>query len=338
MVLIPVIGATIVAIIGGIFGFFGHKSAPIQSNTVSGTNINRSISTVGNQNGNNSVDDHSSSSSQALSVGQNLAPLYAPQTTVNNYYGPISNTVTREAFELLESKVVSATNTIELTGAELRKLAQALRDLDQRTSDIEKLPDGRTKFGEYISGKPKVVIQAFNAAIQSYTNADYAAALKQAQQGIEAFETTKGGLIQTGGGITKEGKAMLYGLAAESAWKMGNNLLANGYAEKSAKTNPTAGAYFRLSDIQATLGRENLVKGKADEALIHFRKAIDSKESGQNAQDFQKESLNPQAVTVLYAMAAESASRCGSNDLALKFSEKIGRLFGAGTNTTSQLK
>jgi hypothetical protein len=166
VVLVPVLGTVVVAVIGGIFGLFGHGGSPSQSNSISGTNYSRAIALAGNQTGNNSIDDHSVSSSQAISVAQNLAPLYAPQTTVNNYYGPISNTVTREAFELLESKVANATNTIELTGAEVRKLAQALRDLDQRTSDIEKLPDGRTKFGSYVAGEPKVVIEAFNATVR----------------------------------------------------------------------------------------------------------------------------------------------------------------------------
>jgi hypothetical protein len=134
--------------------------------------------------------------------------------------------------------------------------------------------------------------------------------------------------------MTDGGKAMLYGLAAQSAWKIGSNSVANAYAEKATKADPNARNYFLLSQIQADLGRENFLNNRADDALMYFSRAIDAVESGQAAKGFQKESLSPQAVAMLYGMASASANRCGSNDLALSFAEKAGRSLG-GTNTAS---
>jgi hypothetical protein len=93
------------------------------------------------------------------------ASYFTGNTTVNNYYAPVTNSLTREAFESLETALSTATNKLELTAQQVRLPAQALKDLDQRTSGIKKLPDGRTQFGTTISGEPTVVIEAFNAAV-----------------------------------------------------------------------------------------------------------------------------------------------------------------------------
>src|SRR6266566_7263838 len=150
---------SIASILGLLFIFIpmGDGKDSIQnnrSNVVSGTNISHSISVAGNQTGNNTIVDHSVTLPPGFPLGSNQTPLYAPQVTTinNNYYGTVSNSVTRDAFEALEARVATATNKIELTVTEVQKLARALRDLDQRTSDIEKLPDGRTRFGSVISG------------------------------------------------------------------------------------------------------------------------------------------------------------------------------------------
>jgi hypothetical protein len=96
-------------------------------------------------------------------------PISAPGGTFNYYSAPISNSVTREAFESFQSIVSNAisdaTNRVELTAKQVNLLAQALRDLDQRTSGIQKLPDGTTQMGMTISGEPTVVIEAYNNGV-----------------------------------------------------------------------------------------------------------------------------------------------------------------------------
>jgi hypothetical protein len=179
-------------------------SSPIHSPV---TQVNQpSNSAVNNNSGNITLNNQGNLNNQQ-------APLYAPGSVFNYYSTPVSNSITREAFETFEGVVSNAmsntTERVELTAQQVQLLAQALRDLDQRTSDIEKLPDGRTKFGSYISGKPKILIEAFDAGLQNYTNKNFKAALENFQKAIKLFESPlpSEATIVTSGGVTPEGKA-----------------------------------------------------------------------------------------------------------------------------------
>lgn len=108
------------------------------------------------------------------------APLYSGNTFI--YYStPLPNSVTRDAFESFEGAVSNAisstTGKIELTSKQVELLASALKDLDQRTSALQKMPDGTTQFGSMVAGQPTVLMDAFAAANMSFTNGDFHTAL-----------------------------------------------------------------------------------------------------------------------------------------------------------------
>jgi len=86
-------GATLLA---AIFGMFGHGKA--SNHTITGTN-NHSVSVAGNQKGNNTIDDHSTTAPQTISVAQSQAPIFNAQNSpINIYYGAVSNSITKDAF------------------------------------------------------------------------------------------------------------------------------------------------------------------------------------------------------------------------------------------------
>lgn len=106
-----------------------------------------------------------------------------------NYNVPA--TETKEAIAALEEKLKGTANAIELTRGEVKLLARALTDLDQRTSAISKLPDGRTMMGGFIGGEPRVTIEEHQAATKAFNEKDYGSAYSHSKQAIQTYEATK---------------------------------------------------------------------------------------------------------------------------------------------------
>ena len=257
--------------------------------------------------------------------GLNQGVVYAPQfTTINNFSTNVPASVTREAFEALENRLDNATNNIELTRNDIRLLAQALKDLDQRTSGIEKLPDGRTKMGRIVSGNPTIVIEALNAANQSYQKGDYVTALRHFKRGLEAYEARPSDLFYEDITYKSEGIADAYAMAALSAQRLHSNYVANGFAEKAVKARPNAQSQLILSTTLANSANDELNSTNHDlaKALSLAQRSIDMYELCQKADDFQTNILKGFDPGMLYAIAGESALRIGSNSLAYEFAEK----------------
>ncbi len=130
-----------------------------------------------------------------------------------NYNVPESET--RKAIDALETKLNGASADIELTKNEVRLLASALRDLDQRTSGIKKLPDGRTSLGGFVGGEPTITLEEHQAAVESFQKKDFVTALEHSRKAIESYEAAN--RFPTGastGGLTPEGIGKLYYLGA----------------------------------------------------------------------------------------------------------------------------
>src|ERR1035437_664460 len=321
VVIIPAISAIFVAIIG----IFGHSRSPSQSNIVAGTNLNHSISVAGNQTGNNTIEDRSTKSLQQAVQGLNQGVVYAPQfTTINNFSTNMPPSVTREAFEALEKKLDGATDNIELTRNDVRLLARALKDLDQRTSGIEKLPDGRTKMGRIVSGNPTIVIEALTAGAQSYNKGDYATALASFERGLEAYESRPSDLFYEDITYKPEGIGDGYSMAALSAQRLHSNSIANEFAEKAVKTRPDAQTQLLFSTTLANSANDILNSANPDltAALSLSRRSIDTFELSEKAEDFTTNLLKGFDIGMLYGIAANSAIRIGSNSLACDFADR----------------
>jgi tetratricopeptide (TPR) repeat protein len=260
----------------------GLAAPSLPTNEVSTRSLDHSVVISGNQVSNRiTIDQSTITSSQVSSVGLNQGTInaaYGSNVTLNVFYGNLPSTATREAVEALDRKLTSATNTIELTRAELRLLARALRDLDERTSGIEKLRDGRTLLGEVVAGTPRVVIEAWNAGLQCYTNRDFAGALEHLTNAVVAMRSSEAktgtASIGLGGKIEPKGKAMIFSLVADSALKLGKVVLANEFAQMAVQFNPSAQNQALLAVTLQEIGRESLAKGDFASALERSTNAI----------------------------------------------------------------
>ena len=233
-------GALIIAtIIGGIFTFYsGGKNENQKQEIIAGGNVKG-----------------------AFSVLQDTG------SVTINYNVPES--ATKDAIKELEKKLNATDDKVNLSRNEISLLAQALKDLDQRTSGIEKLPDGRTKLGHFASGQPRIVIEEHDAAVLFYNQHKYKESLDHSQNAIKAYEETqKISISMATGGLTNQGIATVYRLAALSAQRLNKRQLAYQYAKKSVETENTPQNNALLSTTLANIG-------KIEDAKLHIEKALE---------------------------------------------------------------
>ena len=234
---ISAIAVIIAAIIGGVFSLTSSKAKKhIQT-----------IKTNGNVEG-------------ALSISQETGAI-----TIN-YNVPES--ATKDAIKELESKLNKTDEKVEFTKSEISLLARALKDLDQRTSGIEKLPDGRTKLGRFASGEPRIIIEEQNAAAHFFDNNDYQQSIIHSENAIKAYnDTKKCNISMSTGDITPNFLSLIYRVAALSSQMLNNREKANDYAQNAVNIDQTAINFAVLSTTQINVG-------KKEEALKNIDKAL----------------------------------------------------------------
>jgi tetratricopeptide (TPR) repeat protein len=195
-----------------------------------------------------------------ISVFQETGPV-----TIN-YNLPL--TATKEAIQELEKKLKETDEKIELSRKEIELLTSAPKDLDQRTSGIEKLPDGRTKLGHFVTGHPSIVIEEHEAAVKYYQKDDFTNALKHSQNAIKAYEETKKiKYSMSTGGLKPEAVEVIYRLAAISAQRLLKNELAYQYAQKAVEADGSSQNKALLSTTLANLKRFDEAQKYIQEAL-----------------------------------------------------------------------
>jgi tetratricopeptide (TPR) repeat protein len=235
--LIGAIALIIAAIIGGVFSLSSKNNKSQTTEIAAGGNVEGTISV-----------------------------LQETGSVTINYNVPES--ATKDAIKELEKKLNETDEKINLSRNEISLLAQALKDLDQRTSGIEKLPDGRTKFGHFASGQPKIVIEEHDAAAHFFDQHDYMQALAHSQNAIAAYEETeKINISVATGSLSNQGIAMIYRLAALSAQRLDKRQLAYQYAKKSTEVENNAQNMALLSTTLANLGKMKEAINYIEEAL-----------------------------------------------------------------------
>ncbi|MCZ7383704.1 MAG: hypothetical protein O8C63_03020 [Candidatus Methanoperedens sp.] len=200
------------------------------------------------------------------------------------------DTATKDAITVLEGKLNQTEENITLTKEQVRLLAQALKDLDEKTSGIEKLPDGRTKIGSIISGTPSIVIQEHNIAASYFDSGNYSAALVHSQKAILAYEDSKQEEATANffsGQLTPEAIGKLYLLGAASASYLGDGDLAYQYAKKALDADPSPLNYRNLAGALRTLGN---ITG----ALEYIDKAIQGDPTNIEYKGFKEEIISKQ--------------------------------------------
>lgn len=235
-------GAIIVAVIAGIFQQYSNNKS---SNIISPSDIGSSINVIGDIRGN-----------VYLNIPEN-----------------VSETTTSRAIKELQSELNRTENNVTLTREEIRLISQALIDLDQRTSGIKILPDGRTEFGlqgGIIAGPPSIVIQEQNATLASLKSGDYNAGFNHAQNAIKAYEDAKKYESQTilyKEFLSPESVSKVYLTGVFAAQQLENHSLAYQYAMTALDTydNPIN---------NAALASTLLNLGNYTDALNYSKKAL----------------------------------------------------------------
>lgn len=150
------------------------------------------------------------------------------------------------ATELLEEKLKDQGENIKLNRDDIEKLAKALKDLDQRTSEIKRLPDGRTNLGGIITGEPSIVIENHNYAAELLRKNDFSNVFQFSKHAIEAYESCQqvlsslGKKLDMSSNLEMSSIAKLYYIGAYSAHKLKKYTIALQWAKKAntAESNP----------------------------------------------------------------------------------------------------
>lgn len=155
--------------------------------------------------------------------------------------------------------------------------------MDQRTSGIEKLPDGRTKLGHFVTGHPSIVIEEHEAAVKYYQKGDLTNSLKHSQNAIKAYEETKKikYSISTGD-LNPAGIEVIYRLAAISAQRLLKNELAYQYSKKAVEADGSSQNKALLSTTLANLKR-------FDEALKYIQAALKTEPQNKDFERLRKD-------------------------------------------------
>ena len=170
-----------------------------------------------------------------------------------NYNVP--ETETKKAIQMLENKLNNTKTAVDLNREEVRSIALALKDLDQRTSGIEKLPDGRTKFGDFITGSPTVLLEEHDASIREFNQHNFQAALEHSKKAIDAFEQTADSSGIKTGELTDEKVSKLYYQGSLSAHRANRNDLAYEWIRRAIDKHRTAEKEKLLAAVLANLGK-----------------------------------------------------------------------------------
>ena len=156
-----------------------------------------------------------------------------------NIYMSEPATPTTIVTELFEAKLKDQNKNIELNRDDIEKLTNALKDLDQRTSGIKRLPDGRNYLGGIITGQPSIVIESHNNAVELLRKNDFSNAFQHSKHAIEASESSRQ-VANDSSGLKPSSEATLYHIGAYSAHKLKKYTLALQWAKKAntAESNP----------------------------------------------------------------------------------------------------
>ena len=123
---------------------------------------------------------------------------------------------------------------------ENKKADEKLKLLEQKTSEIFRLPDGRTKMGGMITGDPSVLKDSFDRMLAAHKEKKFDVAYGEAKAGIQMLEDSKkvltGAFISTGGNFTAEGVATLYTFGADLAQRFSEHDKALDWAKKALVT------------------------------------------------------------------------------------------------------
>jgi len=300
---------------------------------------NQQTVTVGNSNSETSIAVANGSNSQAIidrslhftqtnaGQGQIIAPsqpISLTQIFNNNYSSTnIPDTGLREWVSNLDVRLNTNTSDIHVTRDELVNLTKLLAKLDERTSDIEKLPDGRTRLGGVIGGTPKIIAEEVTNALNYFNAGAYSNSLKVAIAGIENIKASvRSNVFQQEIVVTPHGKGVLYGLAALSAQHLQSNSIANEFALKAFEEEPVSQNRQILITTFINNGMRAYKNSQPSNALVSFRAAVTNYEA-LSSNDIELQKID---VLKMYGYGASAAMQLGDTNLLAEYATKTTEL------------
>jgi hypothetical protein len=176
-------------------------------------------------------------------LGTNLPAFNAPNAmigTVNVINSPSDTHIKEELTKIRED--ISKTN--EVTTHQLLLVTKLVSELDERTKDIQRLPDGRTSIGGIIAvGSSFYFTQEAIEATAALQKMDFASAFPHFNNAIKAIEAAPESLHAFGGemvSIKPESKSAVYLGATSCALVLQSNNLVVDYAYKAFNSSPTS--------------------------------------------------------------------------------------------------
>jgi BMFP domain-containing protein YqiC len=158
---------------------------------------------------------------------------------------------------------------------------EKLKQLEQKTSEIVRLPDGRMKMGILVTGSPSVLMEHFDLMLAAYKDREFEVAYREAKTAIKLYEDSKKALtdhyVSAGGTLKPEDVATLYGIGAELAQRFSEHDTALAWAQSAvaAKPSPERRAFLVTALLHAKKTEE--AKKLVDETIA---------EGGEDAEKF----------------------------------------------------
>lgn len=219
------------------------NSATIQVNQSSNTSIRNNSDNIAISNLGNAIQ---SGISNQISM-QNLSGSFSGQTfgaatigtlTINNapIYTNMLDPEIKNWVSNIASKVELTSGEVSLTKKDILALTELLTKLDERTSDIHRLPDGRTSLGGQIAiGGASYLEKEFLSAATAFMNKNYYLCFTHSQKAISILESEPTGWV--GGfeiiSLPLKSKSAIYRLGSGAAFMVGSNDLMTIYAQQA---------------------------------------------------------------------------------------------------------
>jgi len=219
------------------------SNATVNNNSGNVTFNNRGAATYQNITNNETLNaSNITSNFQNAQFAPNGVPIFTPNANIGslNVYvgGANENTQIETRLSQLETKYKDE-STVE--GQDILTLTKLVRELDRRTEDIQRLPDGRTSIGGVIAvGIARYTLNEYSNALVEYSHGDFLSAFKFSTNAINDIESTQTNWQWEVVYSPAPWKSQVYELAAVSALRIGENDSLSKYAKDAVTLNPTA--------------------------------------------------------------------------------------------------
>ncbi len=186
----------------------------------------------------------------------------------------------KESIRLLVANANDTAKKLEEQKGSLSELIQTADELIDKTSDIYRLPDGRTRMGSAISGNPTVLLEKLKEHDEQIKNKDFQGAYATIKECVKIYEESKdkedGVAMKTGGSLTPDGIAMIYGAASEHALRASDKEQALPWARKAHEASSSPRSKALLVRVLMGCGQLEEAQKLADDTL-----KTESKESSE---------------------------------------------------------